>query len=84
MGYIKAEYGKNNMFELDIEVKDCNSIECLSFATGVAEEILNCIAKDSAKTLIGYERAFIGYKRALIGAIENTEPNDYEQIIRAF
>nr|DAW49641.1 MAG TPA: hypothetical protein [Caudoviricetes sp.] len=78
MGYIKAEYGKNNMFELDIEVKDCNSIECLSFATGVAEEILNCIAKDSAKTLIGYKRAFIGYKRALIGAIENAEPNDYE------
>lgn len=84
MGYIKAEYGKNNMFELDIEVKDCNSIECLSFATGVAEEILNCIAKDSAKTLIGYKRAFIGYKRALIGAIENAEPNDYEQTIRAF
>lgn len=78
IGYIKAEYGKNNMFELDIEVKDCNSIECLSFATGVAEEILNCIAKDSAKTLIGYKRAFIGYKRALIGAIENAEPNDYE------
>ena len=77
MGYIKAEYGKNNMFELDIEVKDCNSIECLSFATGVAEEILNCIAKDSAKTLIGYKRAFIG-------AIENAEPNDYEQTIRAF
>lgn len=78
MGYIKAEYGKNNMFELDIEVKDCNSIECLYFATGVAEEILNCIAKDSAKTFIGYKRAFIGYKRALIGAIENAEPNDYE------
>lgn len=45
MGYIKAEYGKNNMFELDIEIKDCNSIECLSFASGVAEEILNSIAK---------------------------------------
>lgn len=71
MGYIKAEYGKNNMFELDIEIKDCNSIECLSFASIVAEEILNYIAKDSAKT-------FAGYKRALIGAIEMAEFNDHE------
>lgn len=39
MGYIKAEYGKNNMFELDIEVKDCNPIECLSFASGVADRV---------------------------------------------
>jgi hypothetical protein len=78
MGYIKAEYGKNNTFDLEIEVKNCNSIECLSFASSIAEEILNSIAKENSKTLIGYERAFIGYKRALIGAIENAEPNDYE------
>lgn len=71
MGYIKAEYGKNNMFELDVEIKDCNSIECLSFASGVAEEILNSIAKGKAKT-------FIGYKRALIGAIECAELNNHE------
>lgn len=71
MGYIKAEYGKNNIFELDIEVKDCNSIECLSFASGVAEEILNSIAKGKAKT-------FIGYKRALIGAIECAEFKNHE------
>lgn len=78
MGYIKAEYGKNNMFELDIEVKDCNSIECLSFASGVAEEILNSIAKGKAKTLKGKVITFAGYKRALIGAIEMAEFNDHE------
>lgn len=75
MGYIKAEYGKNNMFELDIEIKDCNSIECLSFASGVAEEILNSIAKGKAKTLKGKAKTFAGYKRALIGAIEMAEFN---------
>lgn len=78
MGYIKAEYGKNNMFELEIEVKDCNSIECLSFASGVAEEILNSIAKGKAKTLKGKAKTFAGYKRALIGAIEMAEFNDHE------
>lgn len=78
MGYIKAEYGKNNMFELDIEIKDCNSIECLSFASIVAEEILNYIAKDSAKTLKGKAKTFAGYKRALIGAIEMAEFNNHE------
>lgn len=78
MGYIKAEYGKNNMFELDIEVKDCNSIECLSFASGVAEEILNSIAKGNAKTLKGKAKTFAGYKRALICAIEMAEFNDHE------
>lgn len=78
MGYIKAEYGKNNMFELEIEVKDCNSIECLSFASGVAEEILNSIAKGKAKMLKGKAKMFAGYKRALIGAIEMAEFNDHE------
>ena len=71
MGYIKAEYGKKNIFKLDVEVKDCNSIECLSFASGVAEEILNSIAKGNPKT-------FIGFKKALIGSIEMAEFNDYE------
>lgn len=78
MGYIKAEYGKNNMFELEIEVKDCNSIECLFFASGVAEEILNSIAKGKAKTLKGKAKTFAGYKRALIWAIEMAEFNDHE------
>ena len=41
------------------------------FASGVAEEILNSIAKGKAKT-------FIGYKRALIGAIECAEFNNHE------
>lgn len=71
MGYIKAEIGKNGKFELEIEIKACSSIECLSFASGVAEEILNSIAKGKVKT-------FIGYKRALIGAIECAEFNNHE------
>ncbi len=71
MGYIKAEYGEDGKFKLDIEVKDCDSIELLSFAGRVAEEILNSIAKGKAKT-------FIGYKRALIGAIECAEFNNHE------
>lgn len=57
MGYIKAEYGKNNMFELDIEIKDCNSIECLSFASGVAEEILNSIAKGESKNFYRIQKS---------------------------
>lgn len=71
MGYIKAEYGKDGKFELNIEVKGCDSIELLSFAGHVAEEILNSIAKGKTKT-------FIGYKRALIGAIECAEFNNHE------
>lgn len=71
MGYIKAECGKDGKFELEIEIKGCSSIECLSFASGVAEKILNCIAKGKAKT-------FVGYKRALIGAIECAEFNNHE------
>lgn len=71
MGYIKAEYGKDGKFKLDIEAKDYDSIELLSFAGRVAEEILNSIAKGKAKT-------FIGYKRALIGAIECAEFNNHE------
>ena len=71
MGYIKAEYGKDGKFKIDIEAKDCDSIELLSFAGRVAEEILNSIAKGKAKT-------FIGYKRALIGAIECAEFNSHE------
>ena len=71
MGYIKAEYGKDGKFGLEIEIKGCDSIECLSFASGVAEEVLNSIAKGKAKT-------FIGYKRALIGAIECAEFNNHE------
>lgn len=78
MGYIKAEYGKNNTFDLEIEVKNCNSIECLFFASSIAEEILNSIAKENSKTPTGYKKAFIGYKRALIGAIENAELKDHE------
>lgn len=78
MGYIKAEIGKNGKFELEIEIKACSSIECLSFANGVAVEILNSIAKGEAKTLKGKAKTFAGYKRALIGAIEMAEFNDYE------
>lgn len=37
MGYIKAEYGKNNIFELDVEIKDCNSIECKRALIGAIE-----------------------------------------------
>lgn len=57
MGYIKAEYGKNNTFDLEIEVKNCNSIECLSFASSIAEEILNSIAKENSKTPTGYKKS---------------------------
>lgn len=78
MGYIKAEIGKNGKFELEIEIKACSSIECLSFASGVAWEILNSIAKGEAKTLKGKAKTFAGYKRALIGAIEMAEFNDHE------
>lgn len=71
MGYIKAETSKNGKFELEIEIKNCSSIECLSFATGVAEEILKYIAQ-------GNKRVFDGYKKALIGAIDVAEFNNHE------
>lgn len=71
MGYIKAEIGKNGKFELEIEIKACSSIECLSFASAVAGEILNNIAQ-------GNERLFNGYKKALIGAIDMEEFNNHE------
>lgn len=78
MGYIKAEIGKNGKFELEIEIKACSSIECLSFASGVAVKILNSIAKGEAKTLKGKAKTFAGYKRALIRAIEMAEFNNHE------
>lgn len=71
MGYIKAEIGKNGKFELEIEIKECSSIECLSFVNAVAEEILNNVAQ-------GNERLFNGYKRALIGSIDMAEFNNHE------
>ena len=71
MGDIKAEIGKNEKLELEIEIKECNLIECLSFVNGVAEEILNRVAK-------GNKRAFDGYKKALIGGIELAEFNNHE------
>jgi hypothetical protein len=71
IGYIKAEAGKNGKFEFEIEIKNCNSIECLSFAGRVAEEILNNIAR-------GNKRVVDGYKRALIGAIDVAEFNNHE------
>ena len=74
MGYIKAECGKNRRFELDIEVKDCNSIECLSFVSGVADIILNNVA-------CGNAAAFEGYKGLLIDEIEKMEIEDYENNI---
>ncbi|MDD7290353.1 MAG: hypothetical protein PUG86_00840 [Veillonella caviae] len=48
MGYIKAEIGKNGKFELEIEIKECSSIECLSFVNAVAEEILNNVAQGNS------------------------------------
>lgn len=71
IGYIKAETGKNGKFELEIEIKNCSSVECLSFATGVAGEILKYIAQ-------GNKRVFDGYKKAIIGGIDVAEFNDYE------
>lgn len=71
MGYIKAETGKNGKFELEIEIKNCNSVECLSFATGVAEEILKYIAQ-------GNKRLFDGYKKVIIGGIDVAEFNNHE------
>lgn len=72
MGYIKAKCGKNGKFKLEIEFKNCNLIECLSFARAVAEETLNNIAQ-------GNERLFNNYKRALIGAIDMAEFNSHKK-----
>lgn len=47
MGYIKAEYGKNRKFELEVEIKGLNAIECLAFVSGVADTILNNVAHGS-------------------------------------
>lgn len=74
MEYIKAEYGKNKKFELEIEIKGLNSIECLAFVSGVADTILNNVARCSAI-------AFEGYKGLLIDEIERMEMNDYESNI---
>lgn len=63
MGYIKAECGKNRRFELDIEVKDCDYIECLAFVSGVADIILNNVA-------CGNAAAFEGYKGLLVDEIK--------------
>ena len=48
MGYIKAECGKNRKFELEVEIKGLNAIECLAFVSGVADTILNNVSHGSA------------------------------------
>ncbi len=74
MGYIKAECGKNRKFELEVEIKGLNAIECLAFVSGVADTILNGVARGNA---IAFEK----YKGLLIDEIEKTEMNDYESNI---
>lgn len=74
MGYIKAECSKNRKFELEVEIKGLNSIECLAFVSGVADTILNNVAHGSTI-------AFEGYKGLLINEIERMEMNDYESNI---
>lgn len=71
MGYIKAEYSKNGEFKLEIEFKECISIECLVFANTVAKKALNRAAQ-------GNERLFNCYKGALIEAIDMLEFNNHE------
>lgn len=74
MGYIKAECGKNRKFELEVEIKGFNAIECLAFVSGVADTILKNVSHGSAI-------AFEGYKGLLIDEIERMEINDYESNI---
>lgn len=74
MGYIKAECGKNGKFELEIEIKGFNVIECLAFMSGVADVILNDAAGGNAV-------AFEKYKGLLIDEIEKMELKDYESNI---
>jgi hypothetical protein len=74
MGHIKAECGKNRKFELEVEIKGLNAIECLAFVSGVADTILNNVARGSAI-------AFEGYKGLLIDEIERIEMKDYESNI---
>lgn len=74
MGQIKAEYDNNKKFELEVEIKGINAIECLAFVSGVADTILNDVAHGSAI-------AFKGYKGLLIDEIERIEMNDYESNI---
>lgn len=74
MGYIKAECGKNGKFELEIEIKGFNAIECLAFTSGVADVILNDAAGGNAV-------AFEKYKGLLINEIEKMELKDYESNI---
>lgn len=74
MGYIKAECGKNRKFELEVEIKGLNAIECLAFVSGVADTILKNVSHGSA---IAFER----YKGLLIDEIERMEMNDYESNI---
>ena len=74
MGYIKAECGKNRKFELQVEVKGLNAIECLAFVSCGADTMLNNVARGSA---IAFER----YKGLLIDEIERMEMKDYESNI---